>query len=345
MTINAKNPLVPRTRCQPKIKFAMLLLCTVVINPLGHTLEIRGFENARFAWDFSSRLVHSGGTNWTQHALGLDLHNVISGRSGDIGTLRLQPYLVRIDGPPTAPPLFEDRHDHELQWRFADFNYTGIGHGRFNIRVGHFELPFGIENAVQTNGTLYQTNLGRTFGFKGDWGASINGTLPQLVYEIAVMDGGGNELADRASGYMVGRVASPSDQPWWVGFSFLNGELEQRTRLANEPIQVNDVEMYAFDLGARLPSGFMLTAELSQGQRNDQDMTSWFFDLGWFNRSESTFVYTQWRSQDIHTQDNESMTFGLRYEPSARWSASFEAGRNFEPFVDEFVSGQLRVRW
>ena len=83
-------------------------------------------------------------------AAGLDVHTVIAGKRGDIGTLTFQPYLLRIDDAPAAGGLFEDEHDWALQWRIANFNYTGLGHGRFNVRVGHFEIPFGLTSGSKT---------------------------------------------------------------------------------------------------------------------------------------------------------------------------------------------------
>ena len=88
--------------------------------------------------DLSSRVVHSGVDDFHLGAVGLDLHRVYSSEQGDIGTLTLQPYLLRIDSARNAPPLFDDGDDWALQWRIANFNYTGLGHGRFNVRLGHF---------------------------------------------------------------------------------------------------------------------------------------------------------------------------------------------------------------
>ena len=298
-------------------------------------------ENTRASLDFSSRVIESAGVTWTQHAIGLDVHKVFSGARGDVGVLTFQPYLVRIDDAPMVPGIFDDNHDHALQWRIANFNYTGIGHGRFNIRVGHMEVPFGLEQIVQTNGTLYQMDAPRVSSLKADWGVSINGVLPWLEYEIARTQGSGNEISSSSDGLLAGRIGLPRDGLWWVGFSALDGEIE---RGPNEVEQ----QRVALDAGMRLPRGFNLMLQRAQGEDGPADVTYHLAELNWSTPAESTFVYSQWRGLNKETNGDTThqrdFNLGVRYEPNAHFSASLEV-RHHVDADDNDISGAFQLRY
>ena len=285
------------------------------------------FQNARTSVDVSARGIRSHGANWSSTAIGLDIHNVFSGERGDFGTLTFQPYLVRVDNAPMVGGLFDDEHDQELQWRIANFNYTGLGHGRFNIRLGHFELPFGLEQVVQTNGTLYQTNTAQATGLKTDWGVSINGELPRFEYELAYMVGSGNEFSRSSDGFLVGRVATPRANNWWVGLSAMDGELEG-------PVAVEERQRFGLDLGVKLRHGVQLLGEYALGTDDAQDVSSILGEVSTTTRNEYTFVYLQWRrtvtDELVGQQKNRRVKLGYLYEPSPRWSVSLEVFQDLD---------------
>ena len=201
------------------------------------------------------------------------------------------------------------------------FNYTGIGRGRLNVRVGHFELPFGLEQIIQTNGTLNQTNASANTGLKTDWGISLNGELPGFEYELGFMRGGGNGLRTDAKGYFVGRVGLPRYRSWWLGVSGVSGELEFNDALVN-------LKGVAVDAGVRLPNGLHLMTEYSVGETNSVSSGHLFSELGYTNRTEALVTYLQWRNGDTQNAFGASTSpkasLGLRYEPTRRWSASAE---------------------
>ena len=151
--INIKGPLISCRRIRPAQR-AVVFLISLGLGIAAARADEPGSltDNMRRTVDFSSRLLHAENRTWQLLAIGLDVHSVIAGTRGDIGTLTLQPYLLRVEGAPVGGGLFHDGHDWALQWRIANFNYTGLGHGRFNIRMGHFEIPFGLEQIEQTNG-------------------------------------------------------------------------------------------------------------------------------------------------------------------------------------------------
>ena len=278
-------------------------------------------DNARVSVDFSTRGLHTASQSWSLHAVGLDVHTVISGERGDIGTLTIQPYLLRINNEPTRPALFSDSSDHALQWRITNFNYTGLGHGRFNIRVGHFEVPFGLEQVIQTNGTLYQMNSPAALGLKADWGYSINGELPNLEYEFAFLRGSGNSWNTEANGYFAGRIGLPRQGDWWVAVSLLDGEMDTSTT----PVKRF---RWGMDAGITLPRGIHALVEHTAGNDAGSPQRHSMLELGVTSRSEATTTYLQLRNgrrmQDNARERSRSSSLGIRLEPSNRWSASLE---------------------
>jgi len=299
-------------------------------------------HNARFSMDFSTRVIDSMGKTWTQQAIGIDYHKVFSAERGDVGVLTLQPFVVRIDDAPMVPGIFDDNHDQALQWRIANFNYTGLAQGRFNIRVGHMEVPFGLEHVIgTTNGTLHQFNAPKVAGLKADWGVSINGVLPWFEYEIAKTQGSGNEFNDSAEGLVAGRIGLPRDGLWWLGVSGLEGAVERG------PNEV-DQQRWALDAGIRLPRGFNLLMEYAQGEDGVADVQHQLFELNWHTPTENTFVYTQWRASESEvvgaTARSRNLHVGFRYMPDNHFIASMELRHHLDA-ENHDVTGLMQLRY
>lgn len=309
---------------------------------LGNSLAKAFANNARTSIDISARGIHSQSQNSSLQAIGLDLHKVVSNESGDLGTFVFQPYLLRLDSPTVKSDLFEDNHDWALQWRIANFNYTGLGRGRFNLRIGHFEVPFGLEQVIQTNGTLKQ--IRSPTGPKTDWGTSINGTFPQFEYELAYMLGSGNEWDADSTGVVVGRIGTPKDHHWWLAISYLDGEYQASgSALERDRIGV--------DLGIQLPFGFSILSEQVLGHESNQHFRHTFVELNWRNASEAKHWFAQWREKrEVISgvkQDFQSLSLGLRFEPNNQWSLSLMAASSFNTsysnHANQFVA-QIRYR-
>ena len=143
-----------------------------------------GVSDVRFTVDVSSRAEFDDTTDelaWEQ-ALGVDLLHVFSGPSGDLATLTAQLYLTRIDNQSRRSPAFDDDDDLELIYRILNLNVPVLDRGRMNVRVGHFELPYGLEHWVNTNGTLRTFTSEENLGLMIDWGVSVNGVVLSLIH-------------------------------------------------------------------------------------------------------------------------------------------------------------------
>lgn len=268
-------------------------------------------DNVRMSLDVSSRVVKRESLRGSQHALGLDLHKVFSGVRGDIGTLTFQPFVVR--------PLSggSGGNTWDPQWRIANFNYTARGQGRYNLRIGHFETPFGLEHVIQTNGTLRQVRSPTIL--KADWGVSINGTSQLVEYEVAYMTGTGNKLKRDGGGLFAGRIGLAQRGPWWVGLSLLDG-------LIDAGIAPTELHRKSLDLGIALPLGFELVSELVHGQDNGTDIEHRHIEFVWQHPGGALEIFAQqqrgWRRPAGLRTHSRTFSLGLRYEPNNHWSAS-----------------------
>lgn len=291
-------------------------------------------ENFLGVIDLSTRHLIVDGEYGSVNNIGVDARYVVSGKVGDIGTLLFQPFVQIVDG---AGP---ERND--FQWRMTNFNLRAFGHGRFNVRVGHFELPFGLEQVIDTNGTLEQLQNDKALGLKTDWGASVNGVLPRVEYELAFMIGGSESLSTDANGYVVGRIATLSDRSFWIGVSGLNGELET-------PSGTQQRSQMGVDLGWRLADGFSVLAEYAGGDRADETADQLLGQLEWTNRREQLRVYLQFRRERIAQVRARNLTAGLKFEPNNNLIVSAQLGldltRSGELVNQEIFSTQLRYRW
>ena len=306
-------------------------------------------DNLRWTIDLSSRaaIFTDTGRTGTTNIVGLDLHKVFSDSQGDWGTLIIQLYVTRIDDIPNPPPFFESDEDWELVTRITNFNYTGLAGGRFNIKAGHFEIPFGLEVPINTNGTLRQMITARNLGVVADWGAGVNGVVPEagVEYEVTISRGTGIEYFDRGDPFIVaGRVGTSGEKDINFGLSALHGEIAGRVDTIRRTRIGIDGQWYTGPIG--------LLGEVSLGRNDDDDVVNALVELNSQNTVETVTGYMQARifTQRFDTGWNDaiSLAWGLRFTPDAHWALSTQYEQNLTVFQgsrDGVLSLQLRYRF
>ena len=327
--------------------------------PLDEVAEPRGLfdapaewwtENLRWTIDESGRAVFNTDTEVTGTvvAIGFDVHKVVSGHSGDIGTFVLQGYLTRIDDLARRPPFFEGDSDWEFVFRIFNFNYTAWTRGLVNLRIGHFEVPYGLEHILNTNGTLRDYNHGPNLGVKADWGATLNGSVEGFEYEVGWSRGTGNEYTDRGDpGIVAGRVGTDRDADTVVGLSGLSGRVLG-------PNGTVDRDRVGLDLSHyRGPLGYL--AEFSLGDDEGRDVRNAMVEMNWRNSNETVLCWLQARDFAFETpagdfDDGISSALGIRWAPDPHWSLSFQwtqAITTASPSAarDALLALQLRYRF
>lgn len=297
-------------------------------------------DNLRSTVDLSYRPIYSGRTgSFGGFAFaGIDLHKVFTDRKGDWGTLTFQAYWTRMDNQPPMPSIFDDDSDFELVYRILNFNYTGRGKGKTNFRIGHYEIPFGLEQIVNTNGTIRDFTHDENFGFKSDWGVTFNGQASGVEYELGLSRGSGNEWRRRDDPFIVaGRIGTSRDQPVILGISAFYGDV-----LSFEPAG-GTIER------ARVGTDFTFAdekliwmGELSAGfEDNDRAYTA-LLEVDWTDAKETWLAYNQIVLRGfgrVTGWDNEFRnSIGVRWTPDQHWTFSSQISHFFDALETETLA-------
>ncbi len=290
-------------------------------------------NNLRFAIDRSSRPVYSTASDewYSVDFVGADMHKVFTGDSGDIGTLTLQGYFTRADEE-IRPGFFDG--EWEFVYRIFNFNYNLLSRGRMNLKVGHFEIPFGLEHTINTNGTLLDYTHGKNIGVKADWGVSLNGTLPSAEYEVSLTRGSGNSWETENDPYLfAARIGTLPDRNLMFGFSVLSGDVYVHNS-GGRVIERNhvgaDMRWYFLQYG--------LLAEASIGEDNGQPIANGLVEFNWQNLNWLTYaqwVYSSRDPDDGPRVDASSLKLGVKWDVTSRWDVSAQLSHDLDTFTGQ----------
>ena len=304
--------------------------------------------------DLSTRGLYSRNQDriGSEFTIGLDAYGKISNWNRDIATFVLQLYGGRIENHPFGIPYYEGRDDWDFFSKIATINFHLSNDRRFNVKLGHYEVPYGLEATINSNGTLRQFSQPSNLGLKLDWGATINGTFPRFQYEVGISRGSGMEYHSTGDPYAItGRVGTPVDtENFWgtssAGISFYhadvarpNGSIQERWRMGV------DGQHY---LG---PFGFL--GEFSIGETDSETTVNTLSELNITNPRETILAYNQFRW--VHQRltsgwgDAGSYAFGVRYAPDTHWALSAQFTQELwqlaKRSTDQILSLQLRYRF
>ena len=282
--------------------------------PTGIPLDWLGeaADNLRFAVDMAGRVQYNSSTRqWsTAQFYGFDLYKVFSGDRGDLATLILQGFATRIDNVQPPPFFFDSSTDWEFVYRIFSLNVKLDPRGRFNVKVGHYEMPFGLEALLDTNGTLRQVGTMRNLGVKADWGVTANGITEGLEYEVGLGRGSGNEWhADGSPFQVAGRVGAIRDADAWVGVSGFAGDLWRPGGV--------QVRRRRIGIDAGVHRGpWSLMGEISGGTNDGNAAINGLAELDWHAPDDEWLLYGQvqaWTERDGGWNKNLIAVLGLEW--------------------------------
>jgi hypothetical protein len=306
-------------------------------------------ENLRATLDLSTRISHNDDTNNNhyQHVAGLDLHKVFSNDTGDWATLRAQLYVLRQENGPggAAHPFLEGADDWELQPRILDVNFTSLGKHIPNIRIGHFEVPFGLEHLINTNGTLHDFRHAQNIGkVKPDWGIALNDDFANWEYEVGITRGTGIEYHSKGDPYIIaGRIGSARDRNFVIGASFADIN-NTRPVVGNS---IGERERYGFDVQYYYDL-FGALAEVSWGENNDgSDIRHTILELNWRSPGEKWFIWAQGIHEEADSAANQTESlghYGIRFAPDSHWAFSAMWSHSYQTDGDTYAA-QVRYRF
>jgi len=167
-------------------------------------------ENLGFREEVMSQFdATEDGQPASRQSIGFEVLKKFSDTTATIASFDFQGRLVRRDG--FNPVLNDMEGQNERGWAFEYANlYLDLYNvfnpvlsarkrrenvGRFNLRAGHFYVPFGINLQTDTHGTVLQLSNERNFGFEQDWYAGFWGALNNdLNYDAYYLTGSGYDL-------------------------------------------------------------------------------------------------------------------------------------------------------
>jgi len=300
-------------------------------------------NDTRFRWDFSLRVVHAAGVprRGLLSAVGADFHKVFSTAAGDIGTLRLQGYALHADGLPSTPGIFDDAHDWEWTYRICDFNFTRFAASGFNLRIGHYEIPYGLEQTQNTNGTLRQYLSSANLGIKTDWGMTINAQRATHEFELSLSRGSGRYWKNIDRAYVLaGRVGTPREENFAIGASFMSSRLPSDGLTRRERVGLDAIWT--------LPAVTLL-AELNLGKNDTIDAASGLLELNCSTPDEGGTAFLQLLGTETDGDDKywanlgAAKHLGAGVMLSTQWQVDLDALNGSEP--SERIMFQLRYRF
>lgn len=331
----------------------------------------KAIQNLRYSLDLSSRVAYNSRLAdfaFTQF-VGIDTHKVFVGDQGDCGTAVIQLYATHVEWPGAMKPFFFDKnHTLKLIPRVCTFNYTGFpgSRGLFNIKVGHFEIPFGLEFTFDTNGSLHDFMHRRNLGVKLDWGFTINGVDRSWEYEIGLSRGSGIDYTSRGEPWMVaGRVGRHINRDLRMGTSFLWGEVLNAPSIARYRSGLTPAELLTDNRGRdhlvrkyRLGTDvqwtcglWMILLELTGGKDFSQAVVNNLLEINRVSMCGDWFFYGQVlhlnQKFSVGWEDSLSAKLGAQWTPDRHWDLSTQ----FEQQIRNFFGGsragilQLQVRW
>ncbi len=330
------------------LSFIFLLLYFVLLGAVISAPCYADFsKNLRWSLDGSARLNHNDAMDNTSriYAFGLDTHKVFTNASGDIGYGVGQLYWTKLSNHMPVPFLFTSKDDSDFIIREAHLNYTAGPNWLPNIRLGHFTLPFGLEESIDTNGRLLDYYLGKNLGSKLDWGLSLNKVISKIEYNVSYTLGGKDKLKSIDGSYAVtGRIGSLNHLDFVVGLSLYDGKIDgiSRKRLAI------DWRYYWGTWG--------ILGELALGEDNKQD-NIWqkekysLLELNKTSINEQLKLYSQLilRNRESQANTDKLINIGLSYQFTTQFELSMsgvkQINRPASGIKQQLARVQIRYRY
>jgi len=289
------------------------------------------------------------------YSLGVDAYRTFNQGNRRLATATVQVYQWCVEDRLRKPGILKGTDDCELVSKVSTVNFHVSGDGRFNILVGHPELPYGLEVPVSTNETARTLLTPRDTGLKLDWGVGVNGSIGGWQYAATLTRGSGFEWDDQAKDgstpwAFAARVGTDTGGQRFlpnpgIGFSFFKADALNPAGLLTERWRgaIDWIEYFG-------PWGVM--SQLSVGETEDRSVYNLFAELNRSNASEDLSAYLQYKSFnedfDAGWERAQSVHLGVRWAITPLLTVSAQISREFEVFAggpeQTIFDIQLRLR-
>lgn len=234
---------------------AMLLLPIFPLpDAYAQGVQLSGGMDARY-------IAEDGAQKGELEGLFLNLRKVISDEGGDRWIL-----VGQVDA---------ERNIEKIRPYQTYIQYKGPL-GKWNIRAGHYILPFGLLTDYDTERLVLRTLEPLSLGIKLDTGVELLGFVREFDYAVSVSQGVGRErLSDADDNKLLsGRIGWHWDDDVNIGLSILNGRVltEEGSVIRDE---TGSYALYERRLGIDLTwyyGSLILRGEASAGKDGDKDV-------------------------------------------------------------------------
>lgn len=286
------------------------------------------------------------------YSLGLDGLGYWVGETRNFATIVLQADVWCAANLEARPAFIEKKNGCAPVFRTASVNLHALPDGKFNIALGHMEMPFGLEGVVSTNRTLRQVPTTLTLGQKMDWGVGVNGSVFGKTYTSTLTRGTGMEyLGGTKNWAWAGRIGTAVNDlrflpnpgfgvSWFAGNVRLgNGELSDRRMLAI------DMTRYVRRLG--------ILTQISLGRMDDRRVITALGEVNLADSAETKAGYLQVKTKNIDTPHGwaaeTALALGVRFGESIGSSFSAQYVHELENIDRSGGRGlfqmQFKLRW
>ena len=260
---------------------------------------------------------YSGNERWIgksstlSNSFGFEDYRKFSGEYGDFLTTDLQ---LR-----AAYDSTKNSHDAwGLQIHNAWLEYK-LGSGK-RVRLGHFDVPFGLEPTLDTHGTILQTMAETNIGSKQDWGVAFKGIGQSFELETALQIGSGMSVYRKDGSFLASaRLGSASGKNFQYGASLLYGRWLDAPGMStfprNDLISDEATLKKRVGLDAQYLFGpYLLKSEVAFGSNNHDNVLGHFWEIDYtLPRHQNWELQLQFQSwlNDLSQRGSDDSTLGL----------------------------------
>lgn len=300
----------------------ILWLCTaVLLLPLAIVPLEAYAQGVQLSGGMDARYIAEDGTQKGElEGLFLNLRKVISDEGGDRWIL-----VGQVDA---------ERNIEKIRPYQTYIQYKGPL-GKWNIRAGHYILPFGLLTDYDTERLILRTLEPLSLGIKLDTGVELLGFVREFDYAVSVSEGTGRErLSDADDNKLFSGRIGWQDDDLNIGLSILNGRVltEEGSVIRNE---TGSESLYERRLGVDLTwyyGSLILRGESSFGKDDNRDVGGFLAkaDYAVTPELEINLKYAHWQREGERNFAGAGISYELYKGLSLRMADEYQFGKEDE---------------
>jgi len=265
---------------------------------------------------YSDREHWIGKSAELMNSLGFEYYKKFSNDYGDFLTADLQMRMAYDSAEPRDDAWGLQIHNAWLQYKLNSAQ---------RVKFGHFDVPFGLEQVLDTHGTLLQTLADANIGFKQDWGFALDGALPNFDYNAALQIGSGMSIYRKDGSFLATtRIGTPTGRNLQGGISLMYGKVLESIGMFTFPRAelVCDKTVLKKRVGLDgqyLFGPYLMKAELAYGKDENKNVIGYLYELDYtlpkLQNCELQAQFQSWQ-HDLNKRgsDDSTLSVGVAYK-------------------------------